>query len=103
MAVVDAPAWAYRYFPVREFISRASYAGAGVAGNWSSFYRDPAHNQRVGGDPWSQHLVGLAADHKPASAAFRMRAREAGLIVVNEGDHDHVQGWRAGTLRRLFA
>ncbi len=103
MAVVGPPRWAYQYFPVNDFVSRASYAGAGTPGQWSSFYRDPAANRRVGGHPWSQHLVGLAADHAPPSARFRARAREAGLVVVNEGTHDHIQGWRAGTLERLFA
>ncbi len=102
MAVRAPPAAFLQYFPIREFISRAGYAGAGTPGQWTSFYRTVPENSAVGGHPWSQHLVGLAADHTPSSARFRSRAREAGLIVVNEGTHDHIQGWRAGTLERLF-
>ena len=103
MAVVAPPGIFFQYFPVREFISRASYAGQDVPGQWTSFYRTVQGNRNAGGHPWSQHLVGLAADHSPASAAFRARARRAGLIAIDEGRHDHIQGWPAGTLERLFA
>ncbi len=102
MAVVGPPSWAYQWFPVSGFIQRASRAGSASPGTWTSFYRTPSQNASVGGHPWSQHLVGLAADHAPASRWFRTAAREAGLVVVNEGTHDHVQGWRAGTLERLL-
>jgi len=91
------------YFPIGEFVKRATWASSGLGGGWTSWYRTVAHNRAEGGHPWSQHLVGLAADHAPASASFRSKARAAGLIVVYEGDHDHVQAWQAGTLERLYA
>lgn len=104
MAYLAAPPEVYwRYFPVAEFVERASYAGSRVPGRWTSFYRDVHANRLAGGDPWSQHLVGLAADRSPANAAFRDQARRAGLIALDEGTHDHVQGWPAGILEGLYA
>ena len=103
MAVEGPPQVFWRWFPVGEFISRASYAGDGDPGRWSSFWRTVGHNRAVGGDRWSQHLVGLAADHSPASSAFRDRARRAGLIAVEYPTHDHIQAWEKGTLERLLS
>jgi len=69
----------------------------------TSWYRDPDRNERVGGSPASQHLVGLAFDLAPADERLADSLRSAGMIVVNEGDHLHVQVWTAGTLRLLVA
>lgn len=103
MAIESPPSIYWQYFPINDFIARASYAGTGIPGNWTSFWRSVSSNRSVGGHPWSQHLVGLAADHSPASRAFRYRARRAGLIAIDEGSHDHIQGWPPGTLERLYA
>jgi len=91
------------YFPIRSFVDRASWAASGLRGGFTSWYRTVDGNRAVGGHPWSQHLVGLAADHAPASASFRSKARAAGLIAIYEGDHDHIQAWPAGTLERVYA
>ena len=103
MAVVAPPLAFVDYFPIRTFVDRAEWASAGLAGGFTSWYRTVAGNRRVGGHPWSQHLVGLAADRSPASASFRSKARAAGLIAIYEGSHDHIQAWPAGTLERVYA
>lgn len=103
MAVLAPPSQYVAYFPISDFVRRASWASSGLRGGFTSWYRTVDSNRRVGGHPWSQHLVGLAADRSPASASFRSKARAAGLIAVYEGDHDHVQAWQAGTLERLYA
>jgi len=69
----------------------------------TSWYRDPRNNERVGGNRASQHLVGLAFDLAPAGRRLTEILRSAGLIVVNEGDHLHVQVWPAGTLAAAVA
>ncbi len=102
MAVRAPPEIFWRYFPVAEFIERASAAGRGLPGQWTSYWRSVPQNRAVGGHRWSQHLVGLAADHSPSSAAFRHAAAVNGLFAIPEGDHDHVQGWNNGVLESLF-
>lgn len=94
MSVVAPPAWLLAWSPVQDFIRRAQ----AIDWPWTatSWWRDPAHNARVGGHSHSQHLLGLAADSAPASEGFRRAARAAGLVVVAEGDHDHVQLYPAG-------
>lgn len=71
----------------------------------SSYQRSVRANIRAKGDPFSQHLVGTAADFAVAPErvpAFVELARREGLRVVNEmnrpghGPHLHVQLYRAG-------
>lgn len=67
----------------------------------TSYWRDPAVNARVGGQPDSQHLIGLGIDlvtDNINEAASAMRAR--GLVVVPYPTHLHVQAWPAGIARR---
>ena len=74
----------------------------------TSWYRDPFHNARVGGDPCSQHTHALAADFQhPASVqvAFVERAVALGFIAVPvvvggvaSRTATHVQVLNAGTL-----
>lgn len=94
------PPWLYAWPPVQEFVRRA------VAIDWpwqaTSWWRDVEHNARVGGHAYSQHLLGLAADSAPSSEGFRRAARAAGLIVVAEGDHDHVQLFPAGHVNAVI-
>lgn len=69
----------------------------------TSYFRTPHENAAVGGDPWSQHLVGWAIDVVGDDAGeFAKRVRRAGLIAVQESDHLHIQVFPAGALRRLF-
>jgi uncharacterized protein YcbK (DUF882 family) len=64
----------------------------------TSWYRDPANNARVGGHPQSQHLLALAIDFLPDHAGARLAdaARSVGLVVIDEGDHFHVQRFPSG-------
>lgn len=67
------------------------------AARLTSFIRSPATNARVGGRPGSYHLVGLAADFVlPAADRGRFLAWvratwPAGMDVVDEGDHIHIE------------
>lgn len=70
----------------------------------TSWWRTPEHNRAVGGHPESQHLVGLAFDLvAPPLAMHRIaqRARDVGLVAVNEGDHVHLQALQPGQLARF--
>lgn len=58
----------------------------------TSWYRTPDHNERVGGSPTSQHLVGTALDLSgPGARDIAAQLRNAGWTWVPEGDHEHVQ------------
>lgn len=72
----------------------------------TSFYRDPAHNRRVGGHPLSQHVIGLAFDlGAEADPEVIRRLVLAGLRIVDERDgsapHYHVQVGPPGTVAAL--
>jgi hypothetical protein len=61
----------------------------------SSYGRTMLHNDRVGGVPGSAHQFWLAADviyDTPPPHAFRIEiGARLGLLVIDEGDHDHLQ------------
>lgn len=72
----------------------------------TSWLRTPAVNAAKGGAFLSQHLVGLALDIVPrgkftatGDPAWRAlmveRAKAAGLVALDEGDHVHLQRFRA--------
>jgi len=67
----------------------------------TSYLRTASHNEKVGGVAHSPHLLGLGADvvyDKPVPLAVRQRTAQAlGLLVLEEGDHDHLQplDWKA--------
>lgn len=72
----------------------------------TSWWRSPFENQRVGGLPDSQHLVGLALDVVPGKPGFKLavseassRFAEAGFITVPAERHLHIQTFPAGVLR----
>ncbi len=72
----------------------------------TSWWRSPFENQRVGGLPDSQHLVGLAFDLVPGKPSFKLavseassRFMEAGFITVPAERHLHIQTFPAGLLR----
>lgn len=72
----------------------------------TSWYRSPAENRAVGGNPDSQHLAGLALDVVPGKKAVQLAIHEAagrfvesGFVVVPAPTHLHVQTFPAGVLR----
>lgn len=74
----------------------------------TSWFRTLSDNARVGGDPDSQHLVGLALDVVPGKGISRLAINEAaqifeaaGFIAVPEERHVHVQTFPAGVLRQV--
>lgn len=77
----------------------------------TSWWRSKAKNASVGGAADSQHLLGLAIDIVYPSSLIRRtaipRLQAAGFTVIDEGDHVHVQVFRAqpavSELIRAFA
>ena len=68
----------------------------------TSWWRSEKANARVRGNPFSLHLIGLAADVVASDLeAWEATARQAFPQVVNEGTHVHVGALPAGALRRL--
>lgn len=74
----------------------------------TSWFRSPNENRRVGGDPDSQHLVGLAFDVVPGKGTSPLAINEAaqifrrlGFEVVPAAKHIHVQVFPAGVLRQV--
>lgn len=68
----------------------------------TSWYRSPAKNRLVGGNPESQHQLALGTDWVTSRPLDFVRAMQRqGLVAVDEGDHVHVQAFRRGELRRL--
>src|SRR5262249_13687383 len=67
---------------------------------WTSWWRSPADNLRVGGQPTSQHLKALAYDVSgPAAAAIAAKWALRGGSVVDERatkNHVHLQVFPAG-------
>jgi len=81
-------------------------------GTLISWFRTPELNRRVGGDPDSQHLFGIAWDlalveniqsEAPERLEFTIAevARALGLVAVPGDDTVHVQLFPAGTLGRF--
>lgn len=84
---------------VRNFVSRAYPIGVDLDVSITSWQRSRAHNAEVGGVDQSQHLVGTAWDVAgPDQLEYAARAAQRGLVVIDEGDHVHVQLFRAGTI-----
>jgi len=78
--------------PMRTFLRKlvgVTYPTGTVITSW---WRSIAENARVGGNPRSQHLAGLAWDlAAPQPDVLAAQLRHAGLVVVVERDHVHVQ------------
>ncbi len=102
---------------LNAFLQRAIGSHVGIGGvTTTSYYRSPNQNelaraQRVAAgyklastSPYSQHLIGTAADFAYSSAQAKARARakmqQAGLIVIDEGNHLHAQLFVAGQAER---
>ena len=80
-----------------------------ASGTVTSWWRDRATNERVGGSAQSQHLLGTALDVTGDLQAIAAVARAAGFVVVVESDHVHLQAFApgqaaaAGLFRQAFA
>ena len=91
-----------------DFVQRVNYviAHTRVTGV-NSWWRSVTENYRVGGDPCSQHLYGLAVDlqHSEADASTVLGVAAAvGLVGVPiSRTATHLQYYPAGTLRGLGA
>ena len=93
-----ASAWRPVIFEFIRRVARSLQTGQKI----TSWYRDPATNQREGGAPTSQHLFGLALDIVgPGQQLTQAIARDAQLIAVQEFDHLHIQLLPAGVLERI--
>jgi hypothetical protein len=94
------PEWWRPYFD--SFVSRASELIRSTGAQPTSFIRSTYDNTRVGGAPNSQHLVATALDLVPrmgsSNSIVAARARSLGLVAIDEGDHVHVQLFKADTL-----
>lgn len=87
------------------FYDRANAALRAAPGaSITSWWRSSSDNRRVGGSTRSQHLLGLALDLVPGRSGLSMagleaRVRRVGFgFTLNEGDHVHVQLYKAGVL-----
>ncbi len=84
---------------VIEFTAAVGAYSIATRASVTSWWRTRAHNTAVAGVHWSPHLVGLAVDviydapGRPAGAVNL--ARNLGLTLLAEDDHDHLQpaGW----------
>lgn len=92
-----------------EFVGKAEGAwrdAGSPAVSVSSWFRNQLHNARVGGDPFSQHLIATAADltgTREQLRSFVSSARARGLIALDYGSHAHIQLRPAGFLRQRAA
>lgn len=67
----------------------------------TSWHRTPASNAAAGGQPQSQHLLGVAFDAQaPDLGELERRLRAVGFVTVRYRSHVHAQAWPAGTARR---
>jgi hypothetical protein len=87
---------------VRKFVSIIDRIGGDLEVSLSgprAWQRSRRENAAVRGKPRSQHLVALAIDLTgPDVREFQRRARAAGLVTIDEGDHLHVQRYAAAVL-----
>ena len=82
--------------------SNAAIAACGQPVHVTSWWRSVDRNRLVGGNQYSQHLVGLAADAVVRDEPGFVKCLAGhGLLGLAEGDHVHWQYWSAGTLRAL--
>jgi len=100
---LQGPPWILHFGAHSQFVAGVQNAAVDLDLTATSWWRSAARNAAVGGHPYSQHLVGWALDVAgPDQQQFAKRARQLGLIAVQEADHVHVQLFPAGILQRLF-
>ena len=84
---------------VQMFLGRAYPIGTDLDVGITSWQRTVSHNREVGGVAQSQHLLATAWDVAgPDQNTYASRAAAVGLVVIDEGDHVHVQLFRAGLI-----
>lgn len=94
---LGVPAWWRPY--VDWFVQTIYPLGRGLDVSVTSWQRTRSHNAEVGGADQSQHLLATAWDVAGAGQnTFAARARDAGLVVVDEGTHVHVQLYPRGVI-----
>ncbi len=106
MSALAPPLWFWRVLapPLWYFAPRVgTLFQEGLVLGLNSWWRDIAGNANAGGDPFSQHLFGLAADLQTQhSAALIRRASQLGLQAFPISQTAvHVQLYPAGTLARF--
>lgn len=78
-----------------EFASALMAYSYAMRGSVTSWGRTAQHNQDIGGDEFSIHIVWLAADvvyDEPSPVTLReAMARKLGLLLIPYSDHDHLQ------------
>ncbi len=98
----------YWYPDLLDFVNRVNWAYQECPFTVSSWWRSQDDNARVGGDPYSQHLIGTGMDAVPISPwrkdHLSAALRRAGLIAVDSYPrHVHAQLYPAGFLRAWLA
>lgn len=108
------PVWLARYLHTMLLVHVEGFRGrlpAGVSFRISSGFRDPEHNQRVGGAANSAHMHGVAVDivansAKSAKIIHELWLRESGGAAIIESDHVHLnlsRAWGWSVIRSLAA
>lgn len=87
---------------ISEFAEAVALYSAMHGASVTSWGRSTVHNRAVGGVPNSAHRFWRGADvvyDNPVAVNTRIEAaRRLGLLLIPEGDHDHLQplDWVAG-------
>lgn len=107
MAVRLPPPEIVRYFhaPIYQFLVALGAAYAITPFGISSLWRSVNQNVAAGGAPYSQHLIGTAADVYPIRSSLwqvERALKNQGLVTVPYERHVHAQLWKAGRLERLL-
>ncbi len=94
---LGVPSWWRPY--VARFVETAYPLGTDLEVTVTSWQRTRSRNREVGGADASQHLIATAWDVAGGDMrVYAARARAAGLVVIDEGDHVHVQLYTAGVV-----
>lgn len=91
---------------LREFLDRVERTWLASPFQTTSWWRSVDRNRAVGGERFSQHLVGLGLDAVPTNGTttedLQLAAQRAGLRAFPASRHVHLQLWPAGQLEQLL-